>query len=134
LDAESLKSVAWLAVWGGLLFALIGEPPFFVPFLALSPATPAGLLCFWGSLYRSQRVGIGASATPRVRSHFHADSRLNIAEYRVLPIAIHHPRRITTLSDVSVLLGETHQSLKDLTPIEFKARYHSIYQGAALQL
>jgi putative transposase len=27
-----------------------------------------------------------------------------------------------------------HQSLKDLTPIEFKARYHSIHQGAVLQL
>lgn len=27
-----------------------------------------------------------------------------------------------------------HQSLEDLTPIEFKARYHSIHQGAVLQL
>ena len=27
-----------------------------------------------------------------------------------------------------------HQSLKDLTPIEFKARYHSIHPGAVLQL
>ena len=27
-----------------------------------------------------------------------------------------------------------HQSLKDLTPIEYKARYHSIHQGAVLQL
>ena len=79
-------------------------------------------------------MGIGASATPRFRSHFYADSRLNTAEYRFLPIAIHHPRRITTLSDVSVLLAETRQSLKDLTPVAFKARFHCIHQGAILQL
>jgi len=30
-------------------FALVGEPEFLVPSLALSPASPVGLLCFWRS-------------------------------------------------------------------------------------